>query len=72
MATRGDGMAQLLDRVVLAERHVQALRHSLHDSVHVACLRQIAEPGSSRIVTQPGPRKAQRQAGLAGTADAQQ
>ena len=69
---RGDDGAELLHRVALAQRHLQPLRHRVHDAVHTACRRQVAEPGAARVVAEPAAGMAQREPGLADAADAQQ
>ena len=71
-AAAGDGMAELLDRVVGPQWHAQALGHGLHDAFQTPCRRQVAEPCAAGEVAEPGPTEAYGQARLAGASDAKQ
>jgi hypothetical protein len=61
-----DRGAELGDRVVAAERNVEAVRDRVDDAVETARLRQVAEPDAAGIVAEPAPAVALRQPRLAG------
>ena len=50
MSAPRDGVPELGHRVVLAQRHVEPLRHGMNDAIQTAGLRQIAEPDAAREV----------------------
>ena len=71
-AAPGDGVAQLGQRVVFAQRHVQALGHGVQQAVGLARRGQVAKPHAARKVTQVGPAEVGGEPGLAAAAYAQQ
>ena len=67
----GDGVAELHDGIVPAQRQVEPLRHGAGDAVDAARAGQIAEPHAARKLAEPAAAVARRQAGLAAAADAE-
>ena len=67
----GDGVPELVHRVVLSERHVEPLRNRVKDAVQASGLRKIAEPDAAREISERVPPEAGDQPRLAGAADAQ-
>ena len=70
-AAAGDRVAELHDRVFLAERHVERRGDGEEDAVERSRLGQIAEVDAARPVAEPGPAVAADEARLAGAARAE-
>ena len=68
----GDGVAELRDRIVLAQWHVQALRHGIGHAFGIARRCQVAKPHAARKAAQLEPAKVGGQPRLAAAANAQQ
>ena len=66
-----DRVTELQHRVVPAQRHIESLRHGVHDAVEVARLRQVAKPDATRKVAKPGPPETRHQPRLAAAAHSQ-
>ena len=70
-AAPGDGIAELHDRIVAAERNVETLGHRAHQSLEAARGRQIAEPDAAWKFAEPASAIACHQPRLACAADAE-
>ena len=68
----GDRLANSCQWVGRARRQAQAECGGLHDAVQATRGGQVAEPGAARVVSEPTAGIAQRHAGFANAADAQQ
>ena len=67
---RRDRVTDLRDRVA-TERHVKSLGNRMHDAVETACLRQIAEPDTTREIAERAPTETRDEARFAHPTDAE-